>query len=80
MPARDQALLDCPSLASSKALQSIGFCWLCKRVSCAKTDGPILTICALYVLLPKELPFGSRDDCACVKIFTGVFLKSQLIH
>jgi len=43
-----------------------------KRVSCAKTGGPILMIYTSYhVFLHKELPFGDRDDCTCVKIFSG---------
>jgi len=37
-----------------------------------KRIGPILTMCTSYdVLLHKELPFGSRDDGTCVKIFSG---------
>jgi len=38
-----------------------------------KTGGPIFTIYMSYdVFLHKGLPVGSRDDCTCVKIFSGV--------
>ena len=44
-----------------------------KRVSCAKTDGPILTIYTSHdMFLRKELPLGSCNDCTCVKTFSGV--------
>jgi len=34
-----------------------------------KKDRLILTICTSHgVFLRKELPFGGRDDCACIKI------------
>jgi len=36
-----------------------------------KKGGPILTMYTLYDILPKELPFGSRNDCTCIKIFSG---------
>jgi len=37
-----------------------------------KMDGPILTICMSYdVFLHKQVPFGNRNDCTCVKRFTG---------
>jgi len=33
---------------------------------------PILTIYMSYVVfLHKELPFGGRGDCTCIKIFSG---------
>jgi len=39
--------------------------------------GQTLIINTSYdVFLCKELPFGGRDDCTCVKIFSGIkFLK-----
>ena len=37
--------------------------------------GPILTIYTSYdVFLRKELPYAGRNDCICVKIFSGVIL------
>jgi len=60
-------------LTHLKAVQTVGFWGLGKRVSCAKTGGPIFTIYTSYdVFLRKELPFGGRDDCTCFKIFSGV--------
>jgi len=45
-----------------------------KRVSCAKTDGPILTIYTSYnVFLLKKLPFGGRDNCTCIKFLVALF-------
>jgi len=42
-------------------------------VSSAKTGGLILTNHASYdVFLRKELAFVDRNDCTCVKIFSGV--------
>jgi len=38
-----------------------------------KTAGPMLTINTSYdQFLHKELRFDDRDDCTCVKIFSGV--------
>jgi len=38
-------------------------------VSRTKTDEPVLMIYTLYdVFLCKELPFGGRSDCTCIKI------------
>jgi len=40
-----------------------------------KTGGPILTTYMLHdMFLHKQLPFGGRDDCICVKIFSGVIV------
>ena len=44
-----------------------------KRVSCAKTDGLICTMCRPYdICLHKELPFWGHSDCTCIKFFSGV--------
>jgi len=41
--------------------------------------GPILTIYTSFdVLLRKELPFGSRYDCSCVKMFSGLYFTRGL--
>jgi len=51
--------------------RTLGVCY--KRVSCAKTDGPILTIYTSHdMFLRKELPLGSCNDCTCVKTFSDV--------
>jgi len=61
------ALLEC--IAYWKALQTTGFWGLCERMRC----GPILIIYTSYdVFFRKELHIGGRDDCSCVKIFSGI--------
>ena len=38
-----------------------------------KTGGLVIMICTSYdMFLCKELPFGDRSDCTCVKIFSGM--------
>ena len=40
-----------------------------------KTGGPFLAIYMSYdVFLRKEFPYGRRNDCTCVKSFSGVIL------
>jgi len=39
-------------------------------VKCIKMGGTILTVCMSYdAFLRKELPFGGRDVCICLKIY-----------
>ena len=57
----------------SGRLKSIRFEGLGKRVSCAKTGGPILKIYTSYdVFFCSRSCFWGRDGCVCVKIFSGV--------
>jgi len=37
-----------------------------KRMSCAKTDGAVLTIYA------SKVAFWGRNDCSCVESFSGL--------
>jgi len=44
-------------------------------VSCAKngrTDLNDYCVRRMTCFLHKEFPFGRRDDCTCIKIFSGV--------
>ena len=65
-------------LADWKVLYNIDFGGWVKQWAVQKTRWQILTICTLYdVFSCKELPFGGRGDCSCVKILVAlIFIRS----
>ena len=71
---RSEYLLRGQQQTEQTGVESLNLFTLCYNQICKKkTDGPILMIYTSYdVFLSKELPFGGRIDCTCVKIFSGV--------
>jgi len=62
LPPREEALFMSGKLKSIIKRRILG---VSKRVSCAKMDGLILTVCMSYdIFLQKEVPFGGRDEAA----------------
>ena len=60
-----------------KSIKSTGFSGLSKKVSCAKTGGPILTIYTSYGFLRKDLPVGVLMTAPVLKCCAQISLDQS---